>query len=150
MSDEFKLITEIACSHHEKYDGTGYYRHLKGEEIPFGGRILAVSDVFDAITSKRHYRDKMPIVKVISILIGDSGTHFDKNVVDKFLSITLDKITEVFLTENHMLLNNEDKEILSKYTLLDLYNTINSGKDSELVNKFNFYYMGTLVNAAQA
>ena len=42
MSDEFKLITEIACSHHEKYDGTGYYRHLKGEEIPFGGRILAV------------------------------------------------------------------------------------------------------------
>ncbi len=150
MSDEFKLITEIACSHHEKYDGTGYYRHLKGEEIPFGGRILAVSDVFDAITSKRHYRDKMPIVKVISILIGDSGTHFDKNVVDKFLSITLDKITEVFLTENHMLLNNEDKEILSKYTLLDLYNTINSGKDSELVNKFNFYYMGTLVNATQA
>ena len=150
MSDEFKLITEIACSHHEKYDGTGYYRHLKGEEIPFGGRILAVSDVFDAITSKRHYRDKMPIVKVISILIGDSGTHFDKNVVDKFLSITLDKITEVFLTENHMLLNDEDKEILSKYTLLDLYNSINSGKDSELVNKFNFYYMGTLVNATQA
>lgn len=147
MSDEFKLITEIACSHHEKYDGTGYYRHLKGEEIPFGGRILAVSDVFDAITSKRHYRDKMPIVKVISILIGDSGTHFDKNVVDKFLSIKLDKITEVFLTENHLILNEEDKNILSKYTLLDLYNKINTGENSELVNKFNFYYTGNLVNA---
>lgn len=150
MSDEFKLITEIACSHHEKYDGTGYYRHLKGEEIPFGGRILAVSDVFDAITSKRHYRDKMPIVKVISILINDSGTHFDKNVVDKFLSIKLDKITEVFLTENHMLLSDHDKEILSQYTLLDLYNKINARNDSDLVNKFNFYYMGTLVNATQA
>ncbi len=148
MSDEFKLITEIACSHHEKYDGTGYYRHLKGEEIPFGGRILAVSDVFDAITSKRHYRDKMPIIKVISILIGDSGTHFDKNVVDKFLSITLDKITEVFLTENHLVLSEEDKNILSKYTLLDLYNKLNAGEKSELVNKFNFYYTGNLVNAS--
>ena len=149
MSDEFKLITEIACSHHEKYDGSGYYRHLKGEEIPFGGRILAVSDVFDAITSKRHYRDKMPIVKVISILIGDSGTHFDKNVVDKFLSITLDKITEVFLTENHLVLSENDKVLLSKYTLLDLYNKINAGENTELVNKFNFYYTGNLVNVAQ-
>ncbi len=147
MSDEFKLITEIACSHHEKYDGSGYYRHLKGEEIPFGGRILAVSDVFDAITSKRHYRDKMPIIKVISILIGDSGTHFDKNVVDKFLSITLDKVTEVFLTENHLVLSDEDKILLSKYTLLDLYNKLNAGENSELVNKFNFYYTGNLVNA---
>lgn len=149
MSEEFKLITEIACSHHEKYDGTGYYRHLKGEEIPFGGRILAVSDVFDAITSKRHYRDKMPIVKVIGILIGDSGTHFDKNVVDKFLQTTLDKITEVFLTENHLVLNEEDKKLLSQYTLLDLYNSINSGENTELVDKFNFYYTGTNVNAAQ-
>ena len=150
MSEEFKLITEIACSHHEKYDGTGYYRHLKGEEIPFGGRILAVSDVFDAITSKRHYRDKMPIVKVISILIGDSGTHFDKNVVDKFLTITLDKITEVFLIENHLLLSDNDKILLSKYTLLDLYNKINAGENTELVNKFNFYYTGNLVNAIQS
>ena len=89
----------------------------------------------------------MPIVKVISILIGDSGTHFDKNVVDKFLSIKLDKITEVFLTENHLILNEEDKNILSKYTLLDLYNKINTGENSELVNKFNFYYTGNLVNA---
>ena len=149
MSDDFKLITEIACSHHEKYDGTGYYRHLKGEEIPFGGRILAVSDVFDAITSKRHYRDKMPIVKVIGILIGDSGTHFDKSVVDKFLAISLDKIIEVFLTENHLLLNDDDRVILSKYSLIDLYNKINSGEESELVNKFNFYYTGTLINATQ-
>ena len=149
MSDEFKLITEIACSHHEKYDGTGYYRHLKGEEIPFGGRILAVSDVFDAITSKRHYRDKMPIVKVIGILISDSGTHFDKNVVDKFLQTTLDKITEVFLTENHLILDEKDKELLSKYTLLDLYNSINAGINTELVDKFNFYYTGINVNATQ-
>lgn len=150
MSDEFKLITEIACSHHEKYDGTGYYRHLKGEEIPFGGRILAVSDVFDAITSKRHYRDKMPMVKVISILLGDSGTHFDKSVVDKFLSITLDKITEVFLTENHLVLSEDDKVLLSQYNLLDLYNKTNNNEEaSELVDKFHFYYTGNQVNAVE-
>lgn len=149
MSDEFKEITEIACSHHEKYDGTGYYRHLKGEDIPFGGRILAVSDVFDAITSKRHYRDKMPIVKVIDILISDSGTHFDSSVVDKFLSIKLDKITRVFLTENHLVLNDSDKMYLSQFTLLDLFNTINNNSNEELVNKFNFYYTGNTEHALQ-
>ena len=53
-------------------------------------------------------------------------------------------------TENHLFLKQEDKELLSQYTLLDLYNKINAGSDSELVDKFNFYYMGTLVNATQA
>ena len=101
LNEDFKEINEIACSHHEKYDGTGYYRHLKGEEIPYGGRILAVSDVFDAITSKRHYRDKMPIVNVIDILLKGENTHFDKNLVEVFLSIPLNKIVKVFLTENH-------------------------------------------------
>ena len=91
----------------------------------------------------------MPIVKVIGILIGDSGTHFDKNVVDKFLQTTLDKITEVFLTENHLVLSENDKKLLSQYTLLDLYNSINAGENTELVDKFNFYYTGTNINAAQ-
>ena len=142
MSDDFKMITEIACSHHEKYDGSGYYRHLKGEDIPFGGRILAVADVFDAITSKRHYRDKMPIQKVISILIGDSGTHFDKNIVDKFLSIPLDKIVEVFLTENHLVLTDDDRNILNQHNLRELKDAIDSQSNEDFVNKFNKYYTG--------
>lgn len=146
MSDDFKMITEIACSHHEKYDGTGYYRHLKGEEIPFGGRILAVADVFDAITSKRHYRDKMPIQKVIAILIGDSGTHFDKSIVDKFLEISLDKIVEVFLTENHLILKDNDREFLKQYNLRDLYNSINENTNENLVSIFNMYYTGIETN----
>lgn len=146
MSDDFKMITEIACSHHEKYDGTGYYRHLKGEEIPFGGRILAVADVFDAITSKRHYRDKMPIQKVIAILIGDSGTHFDKSIVDKFLEISLDNIVEVFLTENHLILKDNDREFLKQYNLRDLYNSINENTNENLVSIFNMYYTGIETN----
>lgn len=147
MSDDFKLVTEIACSHHEKFDGTGYYRKIQGENITLGGRILAVSDVFDAITSKRHYRDKMPIINVIDILLKDSGTHFDKNVVDNLLSASTDKIMRVFLTENHLVLDEAHKEILEKYSMMDLY-TLSKEKSAEELTEdektftevFNFYY----------
>lgn len=143
MSDDFKQITEIACSHHEKFDGSGYYRGLKGEEIPFGGRILAVSDVFDAITSKRHYRDKMPIEKVIDIIMNGSGSHFDPLVVDKFLAIKLDKIVKVFLTENTgLVLSEDDRNTLCKYNLLDLYYSIVNNCSNMLLQVFNKYYVG--------
>ena len=141
MSEDFQQITDIACSHHEKYDGTGYYRGLKGEEIPFGGRILAVSDVFDAITSKRHYRDKMPIEKVIEIIMNGSGSHFDPKVVDKFLMIKLSKIVEVFLSENDSEIDPEDKITLDKYNLLDLYYSIVNNCSNMLLQVFNKYYI---------
>lgn len=153
MSEDFKQISEIACSHHEKYDGSGYYRHLKGEEIPYGGRILAVSDVFDAITSRRHYRDKMPIANVINILLKDSGTHFDKNIVDVFLQIPTEKIVRVFLTENHNDLKPEDADILSKYNLRDIYNFTNdenaSQEQKNIVKLFNRYYSGKTNNGEE-
>lgn len=142
MSEEFQQITEIACSHHEKFDGTGYYRGLKGEDIPFGGRILAVSDVFDAITSKRHYRDKMPIEKVIEIIMNGSGSHFDPLVVEKFLAIKLSAIVEVFLTENFMVLDSKDRETLDKYNLMDLYYSIVNNCSNMLLQVFNKYYVG--------
>lgn len=145
-NEDFKQISEIACSHHEKYDGTGYYRHLKGEEIPYGGRILAVSDVFDAITSKRHYRDKMPIVNVIDILLKGSGSHFDKSLVDVFLSIPTNKIIEVFLTESHLKFKKKDSTLLRKYNLLDIYKLSTKENptedDKNIVSLFNYYYEG--------
>ena len=142
MSKDFEQITDIACSHHEKFDGTGYYRGLKGEDIPFGGRILAVSDVFDAITSKRHYRDKMPIEKVIDIIMSGSGNHFDPLVVEKFLAIKLVDIVKVFLTENSLELDNDDVETLAKYNLLDLYYSIVNNCSNKLLLVFNKYYVG--------
>ena len=142
MSEDFKQITEIACSHHEKYDGSGYYRHLCGEDIPYGGRILAVADVFDAITSKRHYRDKMPIENVIDILLSGKNKHFDSKLTDAFLAIPLDKIVRVFLTENHHSLKEDDVKILHEYNLLDIYNFISNGENSSIIELFNFYYMG--------
>lgn len=147
MTEEFKMVKEIACSHHEKFDGNGYYRKLHGHDIPFGGRILAVSDVFDAITSKRHYRDKMPIINVINIMIKDSGTHFDKEIVDRFLSIPSDKIVNVFLSENHLVLEDSHRDILHKYSLGDLYRYTTERQYDELteeeksfINLFDMYY----------
>lgn len=152
MSDDFKLVAEIACCHHEKYNGTGYYRKLAGEDIHLGGRILAVSDVFDAITSKRHYRDKMPIVNVIDILLKDSGTHFDKNIVDCFLSASTDKIIRVFLTENNLVLQDDHQQILEKYSMRDLHNLLTqktdenltceslTGEEKSFIDLFQFYY----------
>lgn len=139
-------IAEIASSHHEKYNGKGYYRGLKGEEIPLGGRILAVADVFDAITSKRHYRDKMPIKEVLSIIVNDSGSHFDPNVTKNFLEITCDKIIKVFLYEEGKNINKNDKLILSKYNLKNLYEIISNEpfkleeKQKTLTTIFKKYY----------
>lgn len=151
MSDDFKMITEIACSHHEKYDGTGYYRHLKGEEIPYGGRILAVADVFDAITSRRHYRDKMPIQNVIDILLEGKNKHFDGNLVDVFLKIPADKIIKVFLTENHHCFKEEDKETLSHYNLKDIHDFIVNenvnDNQKHIAELFNFYYSGNVTDS---
>lgn len=146
MSPDFRIITEMACSHHEKWDGTGYYRHLKGEEITLGGRILAVADVFDAITSKRHYRDKMPIANVLDILIKGAGSHFDKNLVDTFLSISTDKIVKVFLYESNSKIAPKDAEVLKQYDLLSIYRMLSSETINEeqktIIDLFNKYYLG--------
>lgn len=146
MSEDFKIVTEIACSHHEKFNGRGYYRQLSGEEIPFGGRILAVADVFDAITSKRHYRDKMPIINVIDILIKDSGSHFDGKLVDAFLKASCDKVVRVFLTENNLVLEEEHQKILEKYTMSDLHKFLTQSdkklheEEKTFIDLFQFYY----------
>ena len=80
-----KLIPEITGAHHERWDGTGYPDGLKGDEIPLGARIIAVADFFEAITSKRHYREPMSIERALRLLRDSSGTHFDPYIVDVFI-----------------------------------------------------------------
>ncbi|MEM0325337.1 MAG: HD domain-containing phosphohydrolase, partial [Candidatus Aenigmatarchaeota archaeon] len=75
----------IAYTHHEKWDGSGYPRGLKGEEIPIEGRITAIVDVFDALVSKRVYKPAMPYEKALEIISSSAGTHFDPNLVELFL-----------------------------------------------------------------
>jgi HD-GYP domain-containing protein (c-di-GMP phosphodiesterase class II) len=79
-------IPEIAGAHHEKIDGTGYPHGLKGEEIPEGAQIIAVADYFDAITSKRHYREPMSIDNAFSVLRGHIGEHFRSDFVEALIN----------------------------------------------------------------
>ncbi len=145
VSKEFENVAQIASSHHEKYDGTGYFLGLKGDDIPLGGRILAVSDVFDAITSKRHYRSKMKIEDAIKVLIDGSNKHFDKKIVDVFLSITCDKIIHVLTCDFNLEIALNDKLLLEKYKLADLYAILQKEEEGESHEKtvaqvFSKYY----------
>ncbi len=74
----------IALSHHERWDGSGYPDALKGEQIPIQGRICAVADVFDALTTNRHYRDALPNPTVYGMIESQQGRHFDPNIVRVF------------------------------------------------------------------
>ncbi len=78
-------VPEIAGAHHEKINGSGYPMGLKGEEIPFGARIIAVADFFEALTASRYYSEPMPPAKALEMLMEESGTCFDKQVVDAFI-----------------------------------------------------------------
>lgn len=84
----------VAGSHHEKWDGTGYPNGLKGEEIPLYSRILAIADVFDALTSERPYKKPWSVEEAAQEIKQSSGTHFDPALVETFLQ-NIDKIKEV-------------------------------------------------------
>ena len=75
----------MACYHHEKWDGSGYPEGLRGEEIPLSARVMAVADVFDALVSVRSYKKGFPVDKALDIIREGSGTHFDPNIVRAFM-----------------------------------------------------------------
>ncbi len=84
-SPVLRLAAVIAATHHEKWDGSGYPKGLAGNAIPIEGRIVAVADVFDALSSARPYKDAFPIERCLQILIDGRGKHFDPRVLDAFL-----------------------------------------------------------------
>lgn len=91
----FKDIIPIVKHHHERFDGRGYPGKLKGDEIPYFARIAAVADSFDAMTSKRSYRDSLPMDVVIEEIIKNSGTQFDPEIAKVFLDILANKPDEI-------------------------------------------------------
>jgi len=82
-----KLAEVIALTHHEKWDGSGYPKGLKGSEIPLAGRITAIADVFDALTCKRPYKEPFELDKAYDIIKESRGSHFDPEVVDAFFAV---------------------------------------------------------------
>ena len=87
-ADEYLTYAyEMAMYHHEKWNGTGYPEGLKGNEIPLSARIMAIADVFDALTSKRSYKDKISDDRAFEIIEQSSGSHFDPILVNVFVDI---------------------------------------------------------------
>ncbi|HSX69469.1 MAG TPA: HD domain-containing phosphohydrolase, partial [Pseudomonas sp.] len=80
-----KTARIIALTHHEKWDGSGYPNGLKGEEIPLAGRIVAIADVFDALTSVRPYKPAWSLDDALDLLRRESGRHFDPELVELFI-----------------------------------------------------------------
>ena len=103
------VIRDIVVHHHEKWDGSGYPDKLRGEEIPLAARIMAVADVFDALASKRPYKDPMSVDQALAILEHDKGAHFDPVIVDAFVSMR-DELT-AFVDASHA--NDEDGAVQS-------------------------------------
>lgn len=92
-SDLMTMAHEIALSHHEKWNGKGYPRGLEGEAIPIVGRITALADVFDALTSERPYKKAWSVEDAVELITSERGQHFDPNLVDLFL----EKLPEIIL-----------------------------------------------------
>jgi len=84
-SELMRMAHDIAISHHEKWNGKGYPNGLKGDDIPLVGRITALADVFDALTSKRPYKKAWPLEKAVDLIKEESGQHFDPELVALFL-----------------------------------------------------------------
>lgn len=102
-----RLAASIAYTHHEKWNGEGYPRGLKGEEIPLEGRIIAIADVFDALTTSRPYKQAWPIEKAIKLLQDEAGHHFDPMLVPLFLR----RIEDVLEVRELWLDNNEPEAV---------------------------------------
>ncbi|MBU3593704.1 two-component system response regulator [Polynucleobacter sp. 71A-WALBACH] len=82
-----KMAKEIAYSHQEKWDGSGYPEGIGGDDIPISARLMAVADVYDALISRRIYKDGMPHEKACGIILEGGGSHFDPDMVDAFMKI---------------------------------------------------------------
>ena len=103
------LAKEIAISHHEKWDGSGYPYGISGHEIPLSGRIVAIADVFDGLSSRRVYKPPFTLKASIDIILEGKGTHFDPEIVDVFL----EHIEIIRLMGIQQADSEEEREVLS-------------------------------------
>lgn len=116
-----QMTRDIILSHHEKFDGSGYPHGLLGEEIPLCGRIVALADAYDAMTSVRVYKDALPHDEAKSIIVEDAGRHFDPEVVAAFLAAEQDfiEIRRCYTDRAPCELSEESDRILPKPCLCD-------------------------------
>ncbi|QEN05261.1 HD domain-containing protein [Thiospirochaeta perfilievii] len=102
-----KFAKEITLFHHEKWDGSGYPYGLEGEDIPISARMMALADVYDALRSKRPYKDPIPHEKVMGMILEERGRHFDPVLVDLFIEFN-GKFNDIFTNSMEEVFNFDD------------------------------------------
>jgi putative two-component system response regulator len=148
VENEFlKYAKVFAATHHERWDGTGYPNGLKGEEIPLLGRIMAIADVYDALVSKRSYKEPFSHEEAVNIILGGRGTQFDPYLVDLFMTLAdrfkgmeIDAALIEKLKEGVKLINEQHQRIFDYTT--DLFIHCQGDEDSE-----NKYFGATISRA---
>lgn len=140
FAKEYEQVPLIAASHHERVDGTGYPSGLTDEQIPPLSKILAVADVFDALTSKRHYRNRMEFAEVMEILSAGAGSHFDPQYVNAFTQIKLDRLMRILEEEHLDLVDEEDLTFLGQFDSVDLLRESVPARPTERLAKVFFHY----------
>lgn len=116
---------DVVEFHHEKYDGSGYPKGLKGKEIPLNARVFAIADVFDALTSRRPYKESWTVHDAIDALERDSGSHFDPQLLSVFVKIVPALYHEVSYMEEHQMITMVQRCISRHF----LATAINPGTD---------------------
>lgn len=138
----------IASSHHERFDGNGYPRKLKGDAIPLLARILAVADVLDAITSKRHYRTAMTIDNALNVLNREAGGHFDPQCIAALMKVTLANFIKIHLADQLSDYDTTGLIDIDTPTLADIYAICQAENPTAeqlvLIQQFHQYYQGPL------
>ena len=146
-----KVASEIAGGHHECWDGTGYPNRLRAEEIPLAARIVAVADVYDALTSKRPYKEPWPQDEAVAFVTGRSGSQFDPQVVAAFLDVLAMRARAAVVEWSDSIAIGEPMVDHDHRILLALINQIASPENrndsaavefvlDELVNYTNFHF----------
>jgi len=141
----YRDIPSIAASHHERIDGQGYPDNMRGDDIPLGGKILAVADAFDALTSRKPYQDRIELDKVMEIIERDTGKAFEPYVVYNFKFIGLDKLILILEYGHTHEIDKEELKILENHTLADIIEirtkSIKTENELEIENIFMRYYL---------
>ncbi len=150
---DFKELPKIAGAHHERLDGSGYPEGLSGDQIPLESRILSIVDIFDAMTSRRPYRDRIDFETVMSNMEKYAGKHLDRDLFEAFKKIRLNRLIEILAKEeeDHSdLLVEDDLKYISQYSIQDLMDIIeNKPLDphgQKIVNLFYKYYYRDYIN----
>lgn len=146
-----EYAADVAYTHHEKYDGTGYPNGLKGNNIPLIGRLMAVADVYDALVSKRVYKESMTHSDAIDIILSGDGTHFDPIIVACTLKLeaTFQNIAQTYIDADHLYKSNSQLITLLENDMLKKILVVEDSRIVRTITKNQLVALGFEVDEAE-